>query len=82
MIIAHSVLEELALYLIMEESSILMETFSFGEKDEDAAGWDEWAFDLFDDMDIVTFLYSDSCLDEQNPYHFVHWLEKQFYCDR
>ena len=34
------------------------------------------------DMDIVTFLYSDSYLDEQNPYHFDHWLEKQFYCDQ
>lgn len=81
-IIAHSVLEELTLYLIMEESSLLMETFSFGEKNEDAVSWNEWVFDLFDDMDIIIFLYSDSYLDEQNPYHFDHWLEKQFYCDQ
>ena len=81
-IIAHSVLEELTLYLIMEESSLLMETFSFGEKDGDADSWNEWAFHLLGDMDIITFLYSDFYLDEQNPYHFDHWFEKQFYCDQ
>lgn len=37
-------------------------------------------FDLFDDMDVVTFLYTDSYLAQNHPYHFQHWQEEQFYC--
>ena len=29
------------------------------EETEEFVEWDSWAFDLFDDMDAVTFLYSD-----------------------
>ncbi len=42
-------------------------------------GWDEWVFDLFDDMDIVTLLYSNKYLTKANIYHFDHWTEEQFY---
>lgn len=83
-IIAHSVTEELALYLIMEESRFLIESMEFdGEQDEkdDYDSWDEWVFDVFDDMDLVTFLYSDFYLTDGHPYHFDRWLEKQFYCE-
>ncbi len=87
-IIAHSVIEELALYLIVEESRFLMESIEPDiEKDdteednvEDYAGWDEWVFDIFDDMDVVTCLYSGIYLDSDHTYHFDHWLERQFYC--
>ena len=41
----------------------------------------EWKFDLFDDMDIVTCLYSEMYIDEENIYHYVHWNEQQFYMD-
>lgn len=82
-IIAHSVMEELALYLIMEESRFLMESMNFHIESDDMdpyVDWDSWAFDIFDDMDIVTFLYSDVYLDNAHPYHFEHWLAAQFYC--
>jgi hypothetical protein len=84
-IIAHSVIEELALYLIMEESRFLMESMEFdGEQDDlvDYDSWDEWIFDIFDDMDLITFLYSDMYLTNGHPYHFDRWLERQFYCEK
>ena len=69
----------------MEESSGFMEEFypesDELEEDDDASSWDSWAFDLFDDMDICTYLYSGRYLKEKDPYHFVHWTEEQFYMD-
>ena len=69
----------------MNESEFLMENSIIPnippEQDEEFYGWDSWAFDLFDDMDAVTFLYSDHYLTEDSPYHFSHWLEPQFYCN-
>lgn len=76
-IVAHTVLEELALYLIVEQSRFLMESSNCNLEEY----WDEWIFDLFDDMDIITCLYSDQYLTEDNCYHFNHWLENQFYCE-
>lgn len=73
---AHSVLEELVLYMIVEESRLLME--SLDHVDED---WDEWIFDIFGDMDIVTWLYSDEYLTADHSYHFDHWMKNQFYVD-
>ncbi len=82
-LIAHSVIEELALYLIVEESRFLMETIEANDEfgDEDYDNWDEWIFDIFDDMDLITFLYSNMYLTNDHTYHFDHWLEKQFYCE-
>jgi len=82
--LAHSVLEELVLYLIVEESRCLMEEIEFGfnpdNEDEEDINWDDWAFALFDDMDIVTFLYSDFfLLTPADTYHFDNWFEQQFY---
>lgn len=81
--IAHSVVEELVLYLIMEESQFLMENIlpriQMNEKKK-YEDWDEWPFDIFDDMDIITFLYSDFYLEEGHTYHFSNWKKKQFYC--
>jgi DNA-binding XRE family transcriptional regulator len=82
-IIAHSVMEELALYLIMEESQFLMEGIASDMESDDMesyGNWASWAFDIFDDMDIVTFLYSGEYLDNSHPYHFEHWMAAQFYC--
>ncbi len=77
---AHTVAEEIVLYAIMEESNFLMESIAAqlpGDNDD----WDNWVFDIFDDMDVVTYLYSDIYIDESNPYHFNHWQENQFYCN-
>lgn len=71
-LIAHTVADELALYLIMEESKFLMES-SYSD-------WADWPFDIFGDMDLVTFLYSNCYLEKGHPYHFDRWQEAQFYC--
>jgi hypothetical protein len=42
---------------------------------------DRWAFELFDDMDIVTCLFSNRYLLEENIYHFDNWAKYQFYTD-
>lgn len=80
---AHSVVEELLLYLCYEESSVLIE-LSGGIREidnSDTADSEEWIFDLFDDMDIITLLYSNVHLDTDHPYHFSHWADQQFYTD-
>lgn len=82
-IIAHSVIEELIIYLCNEEASILIELS--GGIDEtgnsNVADSEEWVFELFDDMDIISFLYSNVNLDSEHPYHFSHWSEQQFYAN-
>lgn len=79
---AHTVAEEMVLYLVMDESDFLMESIlpqlQMQEKDLDL-DWKGWAFDLFDDMDIVTFLYSDFYVGQGHPYHFDYWWKEQFY---
>ena len=74
--IAHSVLDELTLYIIVEESRLLLE-------DDDALDddWTEWIFDVFDDMDLITFLFSNRYLTDEHMYHFCHWTENQFYTE-
>lgn len=72
-IVAHTVLEELALYVIVLEADMIdSENVSTEEYDEN------WVFDLFGDMDIITFLYSDIAIDIDNLYHFMHWNENLF----
>ena len=81
-ITAHSVIQELALYLIVEEAEFLMETMYMdmvADGIENLDIWQEWIFELFADMDIVTCLYSDAYLTGDHIYHFEHWTEEQFY---
>ena len=81
-IIAHSVLDELILYLCNEEAQIFIdaekESLKLNRKEWSKYSKD-WVFDLFDDMDIITFLYSYTYLGSENPYHFSHWGDIQFY---
>jgi transcriptional regulator with XRE-family HTH domain len=82
-IIAHSVLEELALYLIVEESRFLMESVELDAENDDIEAyedWDEWIYAIFDDADLLTFLYSNWYLTKSDVYHYDRWLEEQFYC--
>lgn len=80
--LAHSVLQEIALYLIVEEAEFLMESLL---PEMSACGidgldnWDEWVFEMFDDMDVVTCLYSGAYVAQDHGYHFDHWGEYQFY---
>lgn len=81
-IVAHTVMQELALYLIVQESEILMEAMAQEMEDygiEDDGYWKDWIFDVFDDMDLVTFLYSDIYLPHSSSYHFDNWTKEQFY---
>ena len=73
---AYSVIEELLIYLCNKEASILMKLYDVNDEPEE-----EWVFDLFDDMDIITFLYSDVYLSPDHPYHFSHWNDQVFYKD-
>lgn len=82
-LVANSVLQELVLFLMMESAEFLMEAMSiemeqYGIKNLEY--WKEWIYDVFDDMDIVTWLYSNIYLTIDNIYHFEHWMEEQFYC--
>ena len=76
--LAHSVIEELIFYLIVEETRYFLEMNGYIPD----ADWDEWIFDMFGDEDIITLLYSDMYLTEGWSYHFDHWLEEQFYMER
>lgn len=78
---AHSVMEELIIYLCSQEATAFIELSGGINEEEDDIYTDEWVFDLFDDMDIIDFLYSDIYLSPENSYHFCHWNEQQFYMD-
>ena len=81
-LLAHSVMDELAIYLFAKESEFLMECMMEDMEDQHVKGlymWQEWIFDLFEDKDIETFLYADYCLPEDHIYHYNHWTEDQFY---
>lgn len=81
-LVVHTVLQELAIYLFVEEAEFLIECMSqdmeaYGIKELDT--WRDWIYDLFNDMDIVACLYSGNYLTCDHMYHFEHWTEEQFY---
>lgn len=81
-IIAHTVLEELLIYICSEESAFIIESMLSDMESCGVSGLDvldEWCFDLFGDMDVVTWLYSSLYATEDNIYHFNHWTKDQFY---
>jgi len=75
---AHSVLEELIIYLCNKETLALVEIGSIAA-DEEFENLDDWVFEMFDDADIITFLYSNVYLTEDNSFHFNHWNDQQSY---
>lgn len=80
--LAHSVIQEMLVYLFAEESKFLMESMWQEMEDCGVSGMDQledWPYDLFDDMDIVTYLYSDEYVTPDHAYHFDHWADQQFY---
>ena len=80
---AHSVMEELLIYLCNEDASVFMELYDDNSVsgDEEDMSADEWIFDLFSDMDIISFLYSDLYLSPDHLYHFSHWNNQEFFKD-
>lgn len=80
-ITAHSVLEELILFLIEEQASLQIELDLLSDYEQECP--EGLLGELCGDMDVVTFLYSDLYLTEEgDTYHFDRWLEPQFYLDR
>lgn len=81
---AHSILEELIIYLCNEEAQALIEVGAGADDlidNEEPDDSEDWVFIMFDDMDIITLLYSDEYLAEDHPFHFKHWGDQQFYMD-
>ena len=79
---AHSVMEEMLIYLCNEEAKVLVELSVCADEPNDSLGFDDlenWVFEMFDDMDIITFLYSNQHLSKEHPFHFKHWNDQQFY---
>lgn len=78
----HSVMEELLIYLCNQEGISFLELsgelMTIEDEMEDT-DLEEWVFDLFDDMDIITYLYSNCYLPSNHVYHFSHWSEDRFY---
>lgn len=68
----------------MEESAFLMDSMYNEMKSEGIDGLDmrnEWAFEMFDDIDIITFLFSGLFIDDEESYHFDHWTKRQFFIE-
>ena len=78
-ITAHSILEELIIYLCNEEAQALIEIGVGADNlidNEHLDHSEDWVFDMFDDMDIITYLYSNEYLTENHPFHFEHWNDQ------
>ena len=68
--------------MFMTEASFLMDSMSdemYQYGIDDLEMIENWAFDVFDDMDIETFLYSGLYLTNEDTYHFVNWSKPQFF---
>jgi transcriptional regulator with XRE-family HTH domain len=80
-LVAHTVLEELALYLVFGQTELLADlhpTFF----DDDRDDWTEWLAGILGDLDIEFLLFtSDMVLTPDISYHFDHWSARQFHVD-
>lgn len=77
--VAHTVLEEIAIYLIELEADSFLDLFGIDSsyKDECPEGL---LGEVCGDLDVCSFLYSDFVIVEpEDTYHFDNWLEPQFY---
>lgn len=82
--IAHSILEELIIYLCSEEAQAFIEIGAGADEFIGSEGLDysgDWVFDMFDGEDIITYLYSNHYLTEDHPFYFTQWGVQQFYMD-
>jgi hypothetical protein len=80
-IIANRVIDELILYLIVEEAEPFMEDMELdfdGDSEDDYSDGRGWVFNIFDDMDIVSYLYSNlDLLEPDDTYHFQFYVEER-----
>lgn len=75
-IVAHNAAQELLIYMVAEESAVYFECMDIEMSSNELV---TWAFELFDDDDIVVMLYNDFWIDEDNDYHISNWFEDRFY---
>ena len=77
----NSVLQELVLYLCSREAEAFMKLEAYPQFSEETEinRPGNWVFDLFGDMDLISFLFSGQYLRQDHPYHFSHWNDLQFY---
>lgn len=79
-LVAYSVLEEIALHLIFAETELLADLYpgSFAEGDD----WIDWLGSILGDLDVRYVLFQPGrVLTTAMSYHFDHWLEDQFWTD-
>lgn len=76
-LVVESVIEELAVYLILSQADMFADfNQNFFDEDDD---WHEWLGDILGDLDVEFFLYDCGwSLTPRMTYHFSHWLEAQF----
>ncbi|MEU4564318.1 hypothetical protein AB0F72_38550 [Actinoplanes sp. NPDC023936] len=78
-LVAHTVLEELALYLIFRQAEMLAD-MAPDLFEDDGDDWHEWLAEVLGDLDIELLLFTrDLALTPDVTYHFDHWNEMQFY---
>lgn len=78
-LVAHTVLEEIATYLIETEADSYMELFDVEEPYEDECP-EGLLGEICGDIDVYTFLYSSyHFVQPGETYHFDNWLKPQFY---
>ncbi len=79
--LAHSVLEELIIYLCSKAALPVTKTNSkiHNNRTTYSSEAENWVFDLFGDEDIISYLYSDTFLEEDDSFHFNHWNDQVFY---
>lgn len=83
-LVAHRVIDELVLYLVIDEARVMMEVYEDKLERcgiEDVDMWDEWIYDMFGDMDVEMWLFSGFYITEDNNYHFNRWMQEQFWVD-
>ncbi|MET8797199.1 helix-turn-helix transcriptional regulator [Nocardia sp. NPDC004568] len=76
-LVAHTVLEELALYLILSQAELFDDLYP---EFEGGTEWREWLGDILDDLDVEFYLFTSGwALTPGHTYHFDRWSEGQFH---
>ena len=44
--------------------------------------WDDWIYEMFGDIDVITFLYSDLGIGLPDEYNFNNWFKDLFYMNK
>ncbi|PZE86846.1 hypothetical protein DEI91_00630 [Curtobacterium sp. MCBD17_032] len=75
---ATSVLQELALAMILGQAEVFADTYPASFPDDEDSDWKEWFAELQEDTDALAAATSERPVSEQSVYHFDHWNEDQF----